>query len=427
MALPYYPRIIDSELESVLSVMGAVVIEGPKWCGKTRTGLENSKSAIKLQDPDNRSRFTLMVNNKPSSLLEGETPRLIDEWQTYPVLWDAIRFAVDERGVPGQFILTGSNSPLSKEDRSEIHHSGTGRIGRIRMRPMSLFESNDSKGSVSLKDLFNGNHGFFDESPHSLKDVAFLVCRGGWPATMGMEDGQALESIRQYYLGMAGFDISEIDGVNRRADTVKRLMRSIARNTSSPVGITAISEDMADGIDGRHETVLTVRSYLNALKGLFVVEELPGWSPDMRSKVRVRSTPKRNLCDPSLAAVALGCGPDRLIDDLPTFGLLFESLCIRDLRVYSQSLKGAVYYYQDETKLEVDTIIELPDGRWGAIEIKLNPDREDKAADNLKKLVKKVDAVSMNEPSFLMVLTATGFAHRRDDGVLVVPIGCLRD
>ena len=405
------------------------MITGPKWCGKTRTASEFTKSAIYFQDPDNRTKYDAISKTKPSKFLEGEKPRLLDEWQMYPIVWDSVRFHVDIEHSIGDFILTGSSTPIPEKEKEERKHTGTGRICEMRMRTMSLHESGESNGEVSLKDLFSGNLDVFSESDLGLEDIAFLICRGGWPESIGRDEDVSLNIASLYYETVVNEDVSKVDNVRRNSNTVDKLLRSVARNTSSQTPVSILCEDVrGDDYGGQIDVSdITLRSYMSALQRLYVIEDLEAWMPSMRAKARIRKTPKRNLADPSIAAAALRCRPDALLKDTTTLGLLFESLCIRDLRVYMQSLGGNVYFYRDETNYEVDAILDLGDGRWAAVEVKLNPDREDKAADNLKHILKKVDTAIMNEPSFMMVLTATGIAHRRDDGVLVVPIGCLRD
>lgn len=427
MAEKYLKRIIDSRLDMNLRSFGAVLIEGPKWCGKTRTATEQSNSQIFMQDPDERKKNVFLVENKPSKILEGDTPRLIDEWQLFPILWDAIRFAVDSRNRKGQFIMTGSATPLLSDEEKRIMHTGTGRIARLRMRTMSLYESGDSDGSVSLIDLAEGKTDIYSESPHSIEDIAYLICRGGWPAATDLKKEESLNVAREYYNAVINADISEVDGIERNRSSAARLIRSIARNTSSPTPISVLARDISRDDNDFGISTVTVRSYLSALERLFVVEDLQAWTPSMRSKARVRSTPKRNLADPSISAAALGARPEGLLNDMSTFGLLFESMCIRDLRIYAEAHGGEVFFYRDNTDYEVDAIIDMGNGKWGAIEIKLNPGKEDKAATNLKRLLDKVDLGKMNPPAFLMVLTGIGFAHMRDDGVIVVPIGCLKD
>lgn len=417
MGRKYLGRIADKVLNSALEASGAVLIEGPKWCGKTWTAENRAASVLSMQDPDNEEAYILSAYTKPSLLLKGDTPRLIDEWQTAPVLWDAVRHAVDIRGEAGQFILTGSSVP---KDRA-VKHTGTGRISRMMMRPMSLFESSESNGAVSLGSLF-GDDDVEGESQLTIERLAFTLARGGWPATIGQKDHVALRRAHDYVDSVINTDISRVDGVEKDPERVRALMRSLARNMSSAAKITTIKDDV--DIEGSLSDK-TVSSYLNALRRIFVAEDLPAWYPSMRSKAILRTSPKRHFVDPSIAAAALNASPESLLRDFRTFGLLFESLCIRDLRVYAQATDGNVYYYRDNTDLEIDAIIYLRDGRWGAVEVKMGTNDIDKAAGNLKALRDKVDTSVMRDPSFLMILTAGKYAYRRDDGVSVVPIGCL--
>ncbi|MCL2147985.1 MAG: DUF4143 domain-containing protein [Methanomassiliicoccaceae archaeon] len=419
---PYMPRVIDPYLKEMLEHSGAVLIEGVKWCGKTRTAAEYAASMISLHDPKHSKSYLEMANLKPSVLLEGDTPRLIDEWQVAPNLWNAIKYTVDERkGKPGQFILTGSASPHDDPTR----HSGAGRISRLKIRPMSLFESNESNGSVSLGCLFDGRHEIGASSGLSLEGLSSAMVRGGWPGLINMPKRFVMKEMQSYVDSIVNANLSMGDGVQRSPTTAREIMRSLSRNVSSTVNMTTIKRDMA-GDDDRVSDK-TVSSYINALRNIFVVEDAPAWNPSMRSKSAAVASPKRHFVDPSIAAAVMQASPERLLEDLNTFGLLFESLCTRDLRVYSQTLDGEVFHYRDRYGLEADAVVHLLDGRWGAVEVKLGPNGIDKGAESLKRLRDKVDTDRMSQPSFLMVLTATEYAYRREDGVLVVPIGCLRD
>ncbi|MDR0523126.1 MAG: ATP-binding protein [Candidatus Methanoplasma sp.] len=421
MGKTYFKRVIDSHIKKLLRSSGAVLIEGPKWCGKTRTAREIAASAVFMQDPQKGPAYRKSAEVMPSSLLEGPTPRLIDEWQIAPVLWDAVRFEVDERGEMGQFILTGSAVPGDDKAR----HSGTGRISRALMRPMSLFESMESNGCVSLRSLFDGAADVRGESSLSIRDLAFALVRGGWPGAVGMSGDDALGQIRNYVEATVNADVSEVDGVRRNPAAVRELMRSISRNVSSPANMSTIRGDMSG--DGGAVSDKTVSAYMNALRRIYVVEDLPAWNPSLRSKTAVRSSPKRHFVDPSIAAASLRISDKGLMQDFDTFGLMFESLCVRDLRVYAQALDGDVYHYRDRNGLEADAVVHLRDGRWGAIEVKMGSREIEEAAANLIKLRDMVDAERSGAPSFLMVLTAEDRAYRRADGVLSVPIGCLRD
>jgi len=415
----YLSRIVDKTLEAKLGYMGAVLIEGPKWCGKSWTAAQKAASTLYMQDPDKRSSYMGFADTAPSVLLEGDTPRLIDEWQTAHVLWDAVRHAVDMRGKPGQFILTGSALPAD----DSVMHTGTGRIARIRMRPMTLFESLESNGAVSLRSLFDGADA---KGASSLKlgDIALALARGGWPASVRDKEN-ALSYAQDYVEAVVNQDVSSVDGVERNPERVQSLMRSLARNVSTPASMRTVMDDMAS--DDSTISEKTVASYLNALRRIFVIEDLPAWGPAMRSKTVLRTSPKRHFTDPSIASVFLNASPRGLLNDFNTFGLLFESLCIRDLRVYAQASNGKVFHYRDRSDLEADAIVHLQDGRWGAIEVKMGSSGIEKGIESLKRVRDAVNTEKMMEPSFLMVLTAGEYAYRRDDGVYIVPIGCLRD
>ena len=419
----YLPRVIDKELKLTLRSSGAVLIEGSKWCGKTRTAEEHASSALYIHDVDNRKYYLHMLESKPSVLLDGETPRLIDEWQDAPILWDGIRFLIDRRGMTGQFILTGSAVPNDKE---RPLHSGAGRISKIFMRPMSLFESRESNGDVSLSSLFEGSD-VEGRSSLTIDGLAFALSRGGWPASIGEDRSIALRYPHNYVKTIIDSDISRADGVKKDPIRVRRLLRSLARNISTEAKLTTLQKDI-NGADANNSiSMTTVSLYMSALERIFVIEDLPAWSPRMRSKAVLRNSSKRHFTDPSIAVTVLGASPERLVKDFETFGLLFESLCIRDLRVYAQALEGQVFHYRDGDDLEVDAIIELSDGRWGAAEIKMGADEIEKGAKNLMKLKDKVDTNRMGEPSFMMILTSTERAYRRIDGIYIVPIGCLKD
>lgn len=416
MTSSYLPRLLDAQLSRALKTIGAVLIEGPKLCGKSTTAAKQARSTV-LLEPD-RALKLAAVN--PKVLLEGDNPRLLDEWQLAPQLWDLIRREVDRRGgAPGQFILTGSAVPA---DRSNIKHSGTGRFAWLKMRPMTLFETRESNGSVSLAKLFSGDLNIGSISPLSLDDVAFAACRGGWPMTLQQEGDLALDHAFYYLSAVVREDVSRVDGVKRNEKLLRDLMRSYARAQGSQISTPEITKDMGDNV---HEK--TVQGYLKILREIFVIEDMPAWNPNLRSKTAIRTSDTRYFVDPSLATASLGAGPRDLLLDPETFGFVFETLCIRDLRVYAQSLHGDVFHYRDRNGLECDAVIHLRNGRYGLIEIKLGSDKgiED-GVKTLKKLVDKIDVDKMPAPSFLMVLTASGeYAFRRDDGVLVVPIGCL--
>lgn len=423
----YRPRVVDTILTNKLEGAGAVLIEGAKWCGKTTTASQHSRSEIFMDQPGFSQSYVEIAAIDPNLILTGETPRLIDEWQIAPSLWDAVRHTVDRRNKDGQFILTGSAVPLSLHDENSRTHTGTGRISRLRMRPMSLWESGDSNGKVSLKELFN-RQAPSAECSIDLEQIVYLVCRGGWPRAVGQRKEVALDRAFDYFDAVVNADISRADGVTRNPDRTAKIMRSYARMQGAQTSISAIRDDIAangnDSIDDR-----TVQAYINALKLIFVVEDMPAWNPNLRSKSAIRSSDTRYFVDPSIAVASLGIGPVDLLNDLNTLGLIFETLCVRDLRVYAESLKGSVYHYRDSAGLECDAVVHLRDGRYGLIEIKLGGDKAiDEGAANLLKLRGKIDTDKMKEPTFMMVLIAVGkFAYRRSDGVFVVPITTLKD
>ena len=419
----YRKRIADDILTRKLEGKGAVLIEGPKWCGKTTTAEQIAASILYMDDPEKKEQNISMSELNPKRLLKGETPRLIDEWQLAPKLWDAIRFEVDHRRELGQFLLTGSAVPV---DTEEITHSGTGRFTWLTMRPMSLYESGDSTGDVSLKDLFENNT-VDGESDMTIDRLAFLACRGGWPQAIDMRDDIALDQARDYYDAVIRSDINRADNIQKNAEKVRRLMRSYARNQGSQVPNTVLARDVSAN-DEESMSQETVATYLNALRKVFVVEDMPAWNPNLRSKTAIRSSDTRYYVDPSIAAAALGIGPNDLINDLNTFGFIFETLCVRDLRVFADALDGQVYHYRDKDGQECDAVIHLRNGQYGLIEIKLGGDKLiEEGAQSLKKMESKIDTDKMKAPSFLMVLTGVGgYAYRRKDGVCVVPIGCLR-
>ena len=390
---------------------------GPKWCGKTETALQAAASVIYIQsDPQYKETGKIM----PSLLLEGKTPRLIDEWQEVPELWNAVRHSVDQRKKQGQFILTGSSTPRDEV----IAHSGIGRISRIQMRPMTLYESKESSGTVSLKALFNGEQEIAAVSKLDIPQLAYAICRGGWPGAVTLPiGGEGLA--REYTDMLVEVDISNLDGVERNPHRVRQVLRSLARNISTLTTANTILEDVRANDLTINER--TLDSYLNAMRRLFVVEDIPAWSPALRSKTTIRNTVKRQLVDPSIATAVMRVNAIGLLHDWNTFGFLFESLCTRDMRVYAQSNDGEIFHYRDKDQLEVDLIVSLNDGRWAAIEVKLGEHLADEAATNLIKLKNKVDTSRIGEPSFLMVLTGGKFAYQRNDGVIMVPLACLKD
>lgn len=421
----YRPRIADKILQRKLRGKGAVLIEGAKWCGKTTTAERICKSVLYMSEPTKRKQNEQLANISPSLLLSGDKPRLIDEWQIAPTIWDAVRFEADHNTNLGLFVLTGSCVPL---DMSEVIHSGTGRFAWLKMRPMSLWESGESTGDVSLSKLFDGDTNISGISNMDLEKVAFITCRGGWPLSVNMDDDIALDQAYDYVAAVEKNDIQLADGVERNPSRVHRLMRSLSRHQGTQATITSIKDDLIEN-EGESFDTDTIASYINALKRIFVIEDVEAWNPNLRSKTAIRSSDTRYFTDPSIATAALGIGPSDLIDDLNTFGLIFETLCIRDLRTYSEALNGKVYHYRDKSGLECDAVVHLRDGRYGLIEIKLGGDKLiSQGADALLSVANKIDTSKMKSPSFLMVLTANGdYAYKREDGVLVVPIGSLKD
>jgi hypothetical protein len=395
-------------------------VEGAKWCGKTQSSLQIANSVVYMQDPDEGPGYLAIADTKPSLLLEGETPLLLDEWQMAPVIWDAVRFAVDKRGLMGQFILTGSATPSD----NETSHSGTGRIARMLMRPMSLFESNESNGSISLKDLFDGKADIAAKSTLTIEQLAHAICRGGWPAAV-ISGKQSPQIAMNYVDAVINLDVQRVDGVEKDPERVRVLLQSLARNISTMATARTIMDDMQ--VNESSITDKTLGSYLNALRRIFVVEDVPAWQPSLRSKTAIRTSHKRQFVDPSIATAVMRTNAKGILQDFETFGFLFESLCTRDLRIYAQAVDGGVFHYRDKSELESDLVIKLHDGRWAAVEVKLGMKQIEEAAANLIKLQQKIDTVKMNHPSFLMVLTGGQVAYKRADGVLVVPIGCLRD
>ncbi|RAX20755.1 AAA family ATPase [Actinomyces sp. Z5] len=417
----YLPRLADDLLGEALAISGAVQVRGPKWCGKTATSLQQAGSVIYLQDPDRSRSYLALADAKPSALLEGETPRLIDEWQMAPQLWDAIRFAVDRRGEPGQFILTGSSTPTVQG-----MHSGVGRIASLVMRTMTLFESEDSAGQVSLKALFDGETEIAGVATLDVEDMARVLCRGGWPAAVTA--GAAVPAgrlARNYVEGLVDSDVARMDGVTRNATRMRALMRAYARHVSTQASQATIAADLA--VDEASMAPNTVSDYLDALSRAYVIEDLPAWNPALRSKTAIRTSPTRHFVDPSIGTAVMRWTPADLLRDFETFGPQFESLCVRDLRVYAEANDGTLFHYRDKTGLEADAVIVLADGRWAPVEVKLGSAQLDDAAAHLRRLRDRVDLDRMGEPSFLAVITAGATAYRRDDGVFVIPLACLRN
>ncbi len=421
----YRSRIADKMLERRLMGVGAVLIQGPKWCGKTTTAEQHSRSVIYMDNPDTLQQNFELANISPKKLLDGATPRLIDEWQLAPQLWDAARFEVDHRGDMGQFIFTGSAVPA---DLSKVHHTGTGRFAWLTMRTMSLFESGDSNGGVSLGQLFDADTEVFSENTLGIDQLAWLICRGGWPQSTTVSKSVALDMAYRYYEAVVNSDVSRVDDVRRNPERTKRILRSLARHQGTQVTVETICADIEKN-DAAAATRQTITSYIEALKKIFVLEDSVAWNPNLRSKTAIRTSDTRYFADPSIGVAALGIGPKDLVNDLNTMGLFFESMCVRDLRVYADVLDGMVYHYRDGSGLECDAVVHLRNGSYGLVEIKLGGDNNiEQGARTLKALAAKIDTDRMKAPSFLMVLTGTArYAMRRQDGVLVVPVGCLKD
>ena len=429
--MAYLQRMVDGLLTELLESSGAVLIEGPKWCGKTTTATQQAASVLRLQNPDTREAYIATAKTKPSLLLKGETPRLIDEWQIIPQLWDAVRVMVDDRNEMGQFILTGSNSI----DNQDIMHSGTGRIARLRMHPMSLFETQESTGEISLKALFENPNMDIDAitSQTSIEELIFAACRGGWPAAhLAKTDSAKLNVARNYIDSLCSMDISTVDGVQRNEELARAILRSYARNIST----LAKKSNMLKDVVANFETVAmnTFDSYLNAFQRLFVIQDIPAWCPAIRSASAIRSGMKREFCDPSIAVTALGLTPQMLEMDLKTFGFIFETMCIRDLKAYSQSLRGSLAYYHDRYDLETDAVLRIANGQFALIEFKLGSSEIEEGAQHLievqnliKEYNKKEKQVPLREPDLLIVLTGGQLAYTREDGVKVIPLACLRD
>jgi predicted AAA+ superfamily ATPase len=408
-------------LSDALKRAGAVQILGPKWCGKTTTAEQVARSVVFFQDPDTREANLRIAADKPSLLLQGEKPLLLDEWQDAPVMWDTVRFAVDRNNTVGQFVLTGSTAAKS----DEIRHSGTGRFARVRMRTMSLYESGESDGSMSLRALARGEE-VEGHSSLSLENVAGLIARGGWPAAVTRTSNQAAGAVplaADYVESIIESDVSRVDDIEKNPRRVRLLMRSLARNESSEAAMTTLRADMAAD-DGTVSTN-TIAVYLNALRRLYVLEEQEAWAPAVRSKTAIRTSPVRRYCDPSIPAALLRFTPDKMLGDFNTFGLLFESLCLRDLRVYAEAADASVWHYRDARGLECDAIIEFGDGIWGAVEVKLQDSRVEQAAANLHKIREVVRSQHSGPASFLAILTSGGRGYRRTDEIYLIPIGCL--
>ena len=420
----YRKRVSDQLLKDQLEAAGGVLIQGAKWCGKTTTALQQARSVIYMNDPMKSANYKHLAETNISLLLEGDTPLLIDEWQLTPQLWDAARYTIDQRGMTGQFIFTGSAVPA---DRSRITHTGTGRFAWVTMRPMSLWESSESNGGISLASLFNGETQDCRAPGYDLKHIAFLTCRGGWPAALDLSEKASLRQAYNYIDAVSEQEISDVDGTQRDPALTKRLLRSYARHQGTQASVASILNDILTNENGS-TTETTITSYLKALEKIFVIENMPAWNPNLRSKAAIRTSDTRYFVDPSVAAAALRLGPSDLIADLNTFGLLFETLAARDLRVYADALDGDVFHYRDKNGLECDAVLHLRNGHYGLIEVKIGGEKWiEQGAENLMSLSNIINTEKMYEPSFMMVLTAVGdYAYRRKDGIYVVPITCLK-
>lgn len=430
--MKYLSRTTDSILQDLLDAFGAVLIEGPKWCGKTTTAEQVAKSVIKMQDPDLRDEYLATAQSKPSLLLIGDTPRLIDEWQDAPVLWDAVRTMVDKRVVPGQYILTGSNAV----DKSQIRHSGTGRIVKMNMLPMSLWESKESTGEVSLRQLFANPDYDIDgcQSNMSVEDLIFAACRGGWPASLVSRTPKSqLLIARNYVRTVCSEDISRIDGIKRNEKLTMLILRSYARNISTLAKKTNMLADVISSEEVQC-SMDTFSDYVDALERLFVIQDIEAWCPAIRSKTVIRSSPKRGFCDPSIAVALLGLTPEALSVQLKTFGFIFEQMCVRDMKAYTQGLYSHVSYYRDRYGLEADFVLHMDDGKYALVECKLGSKEIEEGAGHLlelKRLIRQHNEqekqMPIPEPNLLIVLTGGKMAYTRPDGVKVIPLGCLKD
>ena len=419
--MKYLPRIVDKEIDELMEIMGGVLIEGCKWCGKSTTGLHHAKSIIEFQNPDKKQEYDEIKNTKPSLFLNGEKPRMFDEWQMYPVVWDSIKTDVDHTGLKGQYILTGSARP----SEGETMHTGTGRISRVLMRPMSLFESKESTGEVSLSDILKGKD-ISGVSKLSLEDLASVIVRGGWPASIEVKSDAKYRFAKEYVKSLTHEEVQKVNNIERNPEKMQNVLRSLARNISTPVSNSTIENDVKNNFNNDISRP-TIKDYLDTLEKLFVIEEVNATNLNLRSKYALRTKPKKYFVDPSIATAVLDIKPNDLIQDLNTFSLMFEALCIRDLKIYAESIGGNITFYRDEHGFEVDAIIRTNNGKWGAIEIKLGAGHIDEAAANLLKFKKRINTKKSGEPSFLMVLTGTDYSYKRQDGIYVVSIGTLRN
>lgn len=419
----YKKRIADKMLSEQLEAAGVVLVQGPKWCGKTTTAQQTAASSLFMDNPASIKANLMISETNPEMILEGKTPRLIDEWQLAPSLWDAARFEVSRRGLPGQFIFTGSSVPA---DASMITHSGTGRFAWLTMRPMSLQESEDSTASVSLGSLFKTGRAAGIGADIDIMRLAFLLCRGGWPGSLQLSDRASLLQADNYVDAVVNSDISRVDGIARNSVFTSKLLRSYARYQGAQVSLTKIADDIL-AAGSNNFSLDTLYDYVNSLKKIFVIEDMEAWSPNLRSKTAIRTSDTRYFTDPSIATSAMGVGPDDLVGDLNTMGLVFETMAVRDLRVYAEALGGKVFHYRDKNGLECDAVIHLRNGKYGLTEVKLGGESlVESGAKTLKALAAKIDTDKMEAPSFMMVLTGVGkYAYTRDDGVVVVPIAAL--
>lgn len=417
----YVPRLVDTLIEKRLKLFGAIYIVGPKWCGKSTTAKKYAKSYLEFQDPRQKDNYLEIASSRADLLLDGEKPRLIDEWQDAPNIWDAVRYDVDNTRLKGQYILTGSTTPRKNKPK----HTGTGRICKVLMYPFTFEESGDTTGEVSLQSIFEGPKEISGVNNKSLEDIAYLCMRGGWPENINVEKEDANIIPKEYLENIIHKDVNSVDNINKDSKKMKYLLKSLARNISSIVNISTLKEDVTEHSGEISEK--TIASYLNSLERLYVIQEVDAWSPKLRSKTVIRTSPKRIFTDPSIAMASLGATDKDLLKDFRTFGLVFESLAIRDLIVYSKLINGEVMFYRDKSGFEVDAIVHLDNGKWGAIEVKLgSAESINEAANNLIKFSNMIDTDNENKPAFLMVLTATKYAYRREDGVYVVPLACLK-
>ena len=416
----YRPRVLDTLIEQRLNTSGALLIEGPKWCGKTWAARHIANSEVDLQDPDKRAGYLNMADTMPSFLLQGAKPRLIDEWQEAPQLWDAIRYDVDKTGEWGQYLLTGSATP---QDQNRPRHSGTGRISRVLMRPMSLYESGESNGTVSISELFRNPTAIAAEGKLDIPAIANAICRGGWPEAVVKATTSELVA-RNYLSAVTNQDIQRLDGVDRDPVRVKLFLRSYARNISTLASLATIQKDVQSNDTTFSE--VTLYSYLQALRRMYLIEDVQAWKPSLRSKSAIRTSDKRQFVDPSIAVAAVGGDKDYILNDFEYFGFLFESLVTRDLRIYTQTIDGEIFQYRDKDNLEADLIIRLHNGQWAPVEVKLGSKEIEDGAKHLLTLEQKVDTTVVGKPTFKMVVTGGQFAYQRPDGVYVVPLSCLR-